>query len=393
MQEQILRQQLLARECLRAAASLRARHVGEAWWSSLPNRCLTERTGQGFRHVVFSTMSLANGAAADLALVFALIFGGCCSNALALELTTRQLPSSGALITLAQFVVVTLVAYAGEARWARVGRVWVPWVRRPGVPLRRWAVQVVLYFATSMLNNIAFAYNIPMAVHIVFRSGGMIVNMALGWAIDKKRYSLLQVASVCLVTIGVVVATLSAALPADGAQKSVREYAVGVGLLSIALLASGFMGLFQERTYALYGRQHWHEALFYSHLFSLPLFALQRRSLVHQIHAANATPRECLGLCARSPWGIKVPSYYTKLALNVGTQLVCINGVNRLTARVSSLGVSLVLVVRKATSLVISVVLLNGEAGSLGLWGGAAAVMLGTLGYTYGGMQPKAKTA
>ena len=77
----------------------------------------------------------------------------------------------------------------------------------------------------------------------------------------------------------------------------------------------------------------------------------------------------------------------------MGTQLVCINGVNRLTARVSSLGVSLVLVVRKATSLVISVVLLNGEAGSLGLWGGAAAVMLGTLGYTYGGMQPKAKTA
>ena len=54
---------------------------------------------------------------------------------------------------------------------------------------------------------------------------------------------------------------------------------------------------------------------------------------------------------------------------------------------------SLVLVVRKATSLVISVVLLNGGAGSLGLWGGAAAVMLGTLGYTYGGMQPKAKTA
>ena len=60
---------------------------------------------------------------------------------------------------------------------------------------------------------------------------------------------------------------------------------------------------------------------------------------------------------------------------------------DRLTAKVSSLSVSLVLVVRKAASLVISVILLNRQTGNMGLWLGAAAVMIGTLGYTYGGMQ------
>ena len=55
------------------------------------------------------------------------------------------------------------------------------------------------------------------------------------------------------------------------------------------------------------------------------------------------------------------------------------------------------LVVRKAVSLVISVVLLNGQAGSISLWFGAAAVMVGTIGYTYGGAKrrpvPHAKSA
>ena len=101
--------------------------------------------------------------------------------------------------------------------------------------------------------------------------------------------------------------------------------------------------------------------------------------------------------CRFNKLGLHVPSYYVSLALNVFTQLLCINGVNRLTSRVSSLSVSLVLVVRKAVSLVISVVLLNGQAGSISLWFGAAAVMVGTIGYTYGGAKrrpvPHAKSA
>ena len=335
---------------------------------------------------------------ADFGLIMALIFGGCCSNALTLELTTKQLPASGTLLTLAQFVATTVIALVGEVEMRSVRGCYVPCLKRPGVPLRRWLIQVILYYLTSILNNSAFAYNIPMSVHIVFRSGGMLVNMFLGYTIDGKRYSLLQLMSVCLVTIGVVVATLSAALPSGTHNTSSNgDYMFGVFLLSMALLTSGAMGIFQERTYTKYGRQHWHEALFYSHLFSLPLFAFQSRGLSAQIADANATPRAPLPMCPIcTKMGLTVPSYYVNLTLNVLTQLLCINGVNRLTSRVSSLSVSLVLVVRKAVSLVISVVLLNRQTGSAGLWSGAAAVMIGTIGYTYGGSKrrvPHAKSA
>lgn len=234
------------------------------------------------------------------------------------------------------------------------------------------------------------------------------------------RYSRTQIASVLLVTGGVISATLSSHGPSSLSSSSsssssdVGAYATGVALLSLALVLSGLMGLYQERTFRRYGSGHWRESLFYSHLLSLPLFALRAKGLAAELRAANASAPVWLGLgpasvSARlsavraydfaalaglggafsktagfSGIGFALPSFYVPLTLNVLTQLLCINGVNRLTARVSSLTVTLVLVVRKAASLAISVVILGGSTGNPGLWLGAAAVLLGTVGYSLG---------
>jgi len=53
---------------------------------------------------------------------------------------------------------------------------------------------------------------------------------------------------------------------------------------------------------------------------------------------------------------LSIPQVYLPLILNTITQLVCVAGVHRLTTRVSALTVTLILVVRKAVSLVISVI-------------------------------------
>ena len=53
---------------------------------------------------------------------------------------------------------------------------------------------------------------------------------------------------------------------------------------------------------------------------------------------------------------VSIPHIYLPLVLNTITQLVCIAGVHRLTTRVSALTVTLVLVVRKAISLIISMI-------------------------------------
>ena len=63
----------------------------------------------------------------------------------------------------------------------------LPRLRPRAVPFYRWLVQVALYFSTSLLNNMAFAYDIPMSVHIVFRSGGLVINMILGYTVQKRR--------------------------------------------------------------------------------------------------------------------------------------------------------------------------------------------------------------
>lgn len=271
-----------------------------------------------------------------------------------------------------------------------------------------------------------------MSVHIVFRSGGLVVNMILGYLVQGRAYSPVQVLSVVLVTMGVVSSTLSSSASKAGGGEEVGQYATGVLLLFSALVLTGFMGIWQERTFKLYGNQNWRESLFYSHLLSLPMFFLRPAKLVGDIQEANNTtpwwfgfgppthtpggppsnflsnllalitapslpPRkqagsERLRVFNLSPllpltkgmegWGLWIPSFWPPLLLNVATQLLCINGVNRLTSKVSSLSVTLVLVVRKAASLMISVMLVQGGKGNLALWVGAGCVLAGTVGYS-----------
>ena len=63
----------------------------------------------------------------------------------------------------------------------------VPTLRKRKIPLAPYLAQVALFYAISLLNNRAFAYRIPMPVHIIFRSGGLVVSMVMGWAFAGKR--------------------------------------------------------------------------------------------------------------------------------------------------------------------------------------------------------------
>ncbi|KAL5488285.1 YEA4_2 [Sanghuangporus weigelae] len=284
-------------------------------------------------------------------------------------------------------------------------------LRRRKIPISRYVVQVLLFLLISLLNNAAFAYHVPMAVHIIFRSGGLVVNMLLGWAFEKRRYSRLQAGAVVLVTLGVILTALSSTQAkslsstrpfTNGndysssvvASTSYGKYAVGILILTLALVLSGALGIAQDRALERYGRGNWEEAMFYLHALALPLFGFTWPGLVAQLRAVHNGPQLLLFggttsntpsplpyLQIRSP-SLWIPSFYIPLVLNVFTQLICVAGVNRLTSRVNSLTVSLVLVVRKAVSLGISVLLLGSSRGNTYLWTGAAAVLIGTVIYT-----------
>lgn len=77
-------------------------------------------------------------------------------------------------------------------------------VRPPTVPFRRWVFIAAMFYSINMLNNWAFAFSISVPVHIILRSFGSVTTMLAG-VIRGKRYSMLQVLSVALLTAGVLV--------------------------------------------------------------------------------------------------------------------------------------------------------------------------------------------
>ncbi|KAJ7208024.1 UAA transporter family-domain-containing protein, partial [Mycena pura] len=232
-----------------------------------------------------------------------LIFGGCCSNAITLEQLTTQYPLSGSLITFLQFLIISLHGIPTHVVWTKYG----PHFKPHRIPLTPYLVQVALFYLISLLNNAAFAYRIPMSVHIIFRSGGLVISMLLGWLVGGKRYTFAQVGSVLLVTLGVVLTTLSASTLQSTSEepRAPRTYVQGISILTLALLLSGFLGLAQDYTYTRYGRPPlgsekpatsnppptWQESMFYLHFLALPMFFFVRHDILSQLQSINTGPR------------------------------------------------------------------------------------------------------
>ncbi|PCH41556.1 UAA transporter [Wolfiporia cocos MD-104 SS10] len=370
----------------------------------------------------------------DWVSILTLIFGGCCSNALTLEQLTSQHPHAGNLLTFCQFLVISL---HGLPKFVLLRP--YPHLKPRQIPISAYALQVLLFYCLSLLNNAAFAYAIPMAVHIIFRSGGLVVSMILNALLLRRRYNITQIASVVLVTLGVILTTLSASgskprsSSSESGTSTARDplaYATGIAILTAALVLGGFLGIVQDRTYARYTRKSsstpqgasagpkdqmhpWQESMFYLHFLSMPLFFLVRGDLVSQFQALSAGPRfevpvplpikqvnwtqssllDKMQSADAPSRRLSIPAAYIPLLLNVITQLLCVAGVNRLTARVTSLTVTLILVVRKAVSLMISVLWYNAAGRGLGavdetkMWAGAFMVFVGTTAYSIGSGQ------
>lgn len=118
--------------------------------------------------------------------------------------TDRLALHPGTLLTFVQFIFVAAVGFPSQFDSKRP-----PFFVKPNkVPIRRWLVNIVLFFSINVLNNHAFSYDISVPVHIILRSGGSITTMIAGGLYGKK-YSRIQVVAVLLLTVGVVTAAWS----------------------------------------------------------------------------------------------------------------------------------------------------------------------------------------
>ncbi|KAI1796586.1 UAA-domain-containing protein [Ganoderma leucocontextum] len=315
----------------------------------------------------------------DYSLMLSLVLGGCCSNVWSYEQLLKMDAHIGTTLTFSQMLFITAQSLPSFLTFHKDA--WIPRLKPRHVPLRSWALQVLVLTSGSLMNNWVFAFSVPLTIQIVFRSAGLAVSMVFGYLAMNKRYSLAQLAAVSFVSTGVILATLSRPSSSKSADvpMDVGKYTVGVTMLIFSLFLTATLGVLQERTYTQYG-PHWKEGVFYTHCLSLPIFLFfvsdLKRGFRGLAQPASLAPFTEDALGSLAPY---VP--YAVLAANMITQLACVSGVNQLSSRVSSVSTNLVLTARKAISLCFSVWWFgNGWNAQLGV--GAGMVFLGSLLYT-----------
>ncbi|OQE13483.1 hypothetical protein PENFLA_c047G04385 [Penicillium flavigenum] len=341
----------------------------------------------------------------SMVLMVSLIFGGCCANVFALEAIIKEQPTAGPLITFAQFVLCalfTIPSFLSPSAGPRA-----LFLNRRAIPLRSWVVYTAYFVSVNLLNNWAFAYKISVPLHIILRSAGPVASMLIGYLYNGKRYSRGQIASVGMLTVGVAAAAIADAqskgvsIHIDSDAADTATTVTGFTILALAMVLSAFQGIYADRLYATYGRDHWKEALFYSHALSLPLFLTSCPQLLGQWRVVASSPSllshldsgwwvssNALGGTAFSVLGrifqieavkallAHLPVQVAYLAMNALTQYLCIRGVHLLSAKSSSLTVTIFLNVRKLVSLLLSIYLFGNHLVG-GVLVGAALVFVG----------------
>lgn len=240
------------------------------------------------------------------------------------------------------------------------------------ISLHDYTTLVIVFFVSNVCNNYALNFNIPMPLLLVFRSGSLIANMIMGHVIMKKRYTFWKYLSASLITIGIIICTLASRMEVKiNDDDSLIWWSIGLVLMTISLLLTARMGLFQESLFKKYGK-HPEEALFYSHFLALPTFLpLLPDISTHFAKMMASTTFEFPS----------IPSQLLFLIVNVITHYFCIKSVYVLSSECSSLTVTLVVTLRKFASLIFSIFYFNNPF-TITHWAGTIFIFIGTVIFT-----------
>jgi drug/metabolite transporter (DMT)-like permease len=174
--------------------------------------------------------------------------------------------------------------------------------------------------------------------------------------------------------------------PMDSHQDPPRSsFGLGLVVLLVAQILSSYMGIYVQDTYAKYGN-HWRENLFYSHIFSLPMFLPLQPMLSAQYQRLSRSgppmlPAQLLPIIPLAAQRLvaRTPASLYHLAVNIITQLICITGVNLLGSTSSAVTVTIVLNIRKLVSFMLSVWLFGNPMSGLMALGAALVFGAGAL--------------
>lgn len=351
-------------------------------------------------------------AATSIAIAVSTIFGGCCGSVATLEKLISNKPTDvkgldlniGTLVTFCQFLFITLLGlprFVSFERKNKRSKLFMPQFKPLHVPLKIYLISVLLFFSSSVGNNMIFNYNITIPIHITFRCFSTVLTMITCYLINGRRYSKMQVGSTIFLTFGALIASLYRNHEFDLSDiyqlNSTNILVVkdttflkGMTILFISSMLSSLLSAYDERIYMIYGK-HWEENMFYCHLLSLPLFIIfNHNELLKTTKALTiySLPQYKIATIPGCNKNIYIPQSVLILVANLVTQNICITGVNVLSSHTSALTLSVVLLVRKFVSLLLSVLFFNNRL-SMTSYIGIIIVFFGALLYSLGGTKGK----
>uniref|UniRef100_H2Z8F1 Solute carrier family 35 member B4 n=1 Tax=Ciona savignyi TaxID=51511 RepID=H2Z8F1_CIOSA len=280
----------------------------------------------------------------------ATVIVGCCSNVVFLEYLIRASSSSGNMIVFFQFLFVFFEGLIFHNRFGKTERI---------IPLKKYVIMVMMHFTVSITNIMALDCDIPMPLHMIFKSGSLVANLLLGCIVMKRSYPVSKFVAVVFVSLGIFISTIATSVFHPDADTS-EERSIPTLLLGISLLTYALMIFHSYNIHLISG---------YYHMIPLPFFIVIAPSIVSNIHVMNS-----------SPITMGVPLLWIYLALNIVTQYICIRAIFYLTSVCTSLTVTLLITLRKFVSLLISVLYFGNRFTALHSVGGAF-VLIGTLLY------------
>lgn len=285
------------------------------------------------------------------------LFGGCCLNVLSLEeLLVDNTDQLGNVVTFTQFISVILVELPNFVSFNGKGIAF----KSPKIPLFIRVASALLFFTGSVLNNNVFMYNISIPLHIVIKCLSTVNTMVFSSILLKKKYSFTQISAALLMTLGAIIASLFRSNEITSWHNLLRDVQsfnssdksmIGMLLLSVSTISMSLLSVLNEYTFSKYGR-FWQESSFYCHLFSLPLFPFftslnLRKDLALLMQSKKSFPVP--------DTNINLPRNLVILFLNNLTQFICVQSVNLLASLTDAMTLSVVLLIRKFASLLLSV--------------------------------------
>lgn len=339
-----------------------------------------------------------------------LVLGACVLNNVFLENLIIGDRASGQLLTLLQFVFI-----AAMSVWGRFERVennlldgvsargkfsfFGFWAKKTASPVWWYLVLTAIFWSLSVMNNMAYNYDISQPLHMVFRSSSLAVSFLLGYLMFGKTYNVAETVGVIVVTVGIFLTTYADSAAASssffsfqcGSQgclssliQSTRWFfsdflvasgsrkLVGVALLTAALFLSGLLGHLQSWGYGYWKKRDENEAMFFQHFLSIFFFFPLTSTLAEHAALWSESP-----VFVELPGGVSMTWMWFNVWGNLITQYVCIRGVYLLIATSGPVTTTMVLTVRKFLSLIVSIVFFGNVwtsahwVGTLLVFGGA----------------------